>query len=119
MPENRSIRQIRAAVHGLGKYRVHSSLTDIAETLLDRWPEEHKYTADHKRAVLICHDCLADAKLPAEDARDAFIVALDAAGISVMLEDLMPRYRVPLIDPEPSANARSKGSKRRGRSPVA
>lgn len=113
--ENRFVRQVRAAVHGVGKYRVHNSLEDIGYTLLYRWPEEHKHTADHKHAVLICYECLADSKRPAEDARDAFILALDAAGISIMLEDLQPRYRVPTVE---VASAARRPSRRSLKSPV-
>lgn len=107
MPENRPIRQVRAAVHGLGKYRVHGSLIDIAESLLNRWPEEHYNREAHRHAQLICHECF-EGKRPAEDARDAFILALDEARISIMNEDRLPRYPVPPPEPqEPPKRRRS------------
>ncbi|TDW20453.1 uncharacterized protein DUF982 [Rhizobium azibense] len=114
MPEDRQIRRVRAAVLGLGKYRSHSSLRDIAETLLNRWPEEFVGGEASVNARLICIQCFEGR--PAEDARDAFILALDEAGISVMLEDRMPRYPVPSM---PEATSESKAPKRRSRSPSA
>jgi hypothetical protein len=99
--ENRPIRSVRAALQGAGKYRVHSSLKDVAYTLLYRWPvHEEEWGEAHLKARIICYECFRG-KQPAEDARDAFILALDEAGISIMIEDREPRYPVLPVEQTP------------------
>lgn len=98
--ENRPIRSVRAAIQGVGKYRGHNSLVDIAETLLNRWPTDWMNGEYALAARLICLECF-EGKRPAEDARDAFILALDEAGISIVNEDRLPRYPVPPVEPTP------------------
>ncbi|MEX2739897.1 DUF982 domain-containing protein [Rhizobium mongolense] len=102
--ENRPIRSVRAALQGVGKYRGHNSLIDLAESLLQRWPKEHYNREAHRHAQLICYECF-EGRRPAEDARDAFILALDEAGISIVIDDRLPRYPVPPVA-EPTAKKR-------------
>lgn len=98
--ENRPIRSVRAAIHGFGKYRGHNSLVDVAESLLQRWPKEYYNREAHREAQLICYECF-EGRRPAEDARDAFILALDEAGISIVIDDRLPRYPVPPVEHAP------------------
>lgn len=113
MSENRQIRKVSAAIHGIGKFRVHTSIFDIAETLLERWPvPEEEWGEAHLHARRVCMWCY-EGKCTGEEARDAFILALDEAGISIMNEDREPPYPV-----EPAREARRKRVRRdRGATP--
>lgn len=107
MPENRPIRIVRAGIHRDGAYRVHTSIFDLAETLLNRWPHpEEQWGEAHYQARHLIVECY-EGRCTVEDAREAFIVALDEAGISIMLEDREPRYPVVPAQAKPARKRRA------------
>ncbi|MFA1621235.1 DUF982 domain-containing protein [Rhizobium mongolense] len=72
--------------------------------MLYRWPvSEDQWGEAHLKARLICYECFRG-KQPAKDARDAFILALDEAGISIMNEDRVPRYAARGTDAKEAAS---------------
>ncbi|MBW9114042.1 DUF982 domain-containing protein [Rhizobium cauense] len=66
---------------GQEKYRLVSSLREVAETLIGEWQSEDG--EEYMAAVKICLDAI-HGKLSAQEARDAPIRAADEAGIPVI-----------------------------------
>ncbi|MBW9113512.1 DUF982 domain-containing protein [Rhizobium cauense] len=66
---------------GREKYRLVSSLREVAETLIAAWPSDDG--EEYMAAVKICLEAI-HGKLSAQDAREALIRAADEAGIPVI-----------------------------------
>jgi hypothetical protein len=64
----------------IGQYRIVPTLTEAADMLLDRWPEEKG--AKHGRALSAILDAMGGRK-PAVTARKAFVAAAKEAGLFV------------------------------------
>jgi hypothetical protein len=79
----------------LGEYRVVGSTREAQDILLYRWPAQGGEAFRH--ALDVCASVLNDQQ-PADDARRAFLLAAEEAGIFVA--DKFPRHMT-LILPEP------------------
>jgi hypothetical protein len=101
MPINLTIRDVLVSFEKSGKMRYHTSLDQLGETLLYRWPHDHR-GKEWLDAQKICLECMEGSREP-EQARAAFLVAAQAAGLGIVMEEYIP------VRPEP----RSKRSKRR------
>lgn len=77
----RSFPSVQLAVHGLGRYRVISSVEQAAETLLDRWPADERGEC-FEQALQTCLRAMDNAEAPAA-VRAALIKAAEEAEIGV------------------------------------
>jgi hypothetical protein len=81
---------------GLGGFRVVGSSREAANTLMDRW---HVEGGDaHRYAVAICSEVL-QGNLPADEARHAFILAVEEAGRYIT--DTVPKNLVLAVPSDP------------------
>jgi hypothetical protein len=80
----------------LGEFRVVGSTREAANILLNRWPV--KGGDAHRYAILICYAVL-DGELPPNEARHAFILAVEESGR--FIDEKVPRNLVLVapIDP--------------------
>ena len=66
-------------LYGVGKYRIITSTAGAAECLLGEWPHEAR-GEEYWRAI---ESCLADLEGKTSNARDSFIAAANAAGLTI------------------------------------
>lgn len=85
------------ALGKLGEYRVVSSTREAADILLYKWPVGggDAYTT----ALLVCQNVM-EGTLPPDEAKHAFILAAEEAGI--FIAEKLPR-NLTLVLPEPGA----------------
>jgi hypothetical protein len=78
----RAFAPLRIAVHGVGAYRVVSTVREASECLMDHWPVKHEGAA-FEAALQACLDAMEDKATP-DAVRQAMIRAAGEAGISVI-----------------------------------
>lgn len=84
---NHTIRQVRAAVHGVAGFQIINTLYQLADCLLEKWPiREADRDEAYVEAARICIEAIEDRATP-EDARAAFVAACRSADISVLPDD--------------------------------
>lgn len=83
---NPEIEPVHAEIHGVGQYKTLLRVGDLAEALLNFFPEEGR-GEDYETALMACLDCMEGGDTFPSEVREAFVAAARECGITVLPDD--------------------------------